>query len=103
MTNSKTFAYGTLGAAPTHFYSQGVNTSFFSTYPFLLTVLWRTRLSSVIGTMGVPSSSTATKLIVEKIAGHDAIARRAHEIHQSGHGGSADDNWFRAERELLGI
>ena len=53
--------------------------------------------------MGVPSSSTATKLIVEKIAGHDAIARRAHEIHQSGHGGSADDNWFRAERELLGI
>jgi hypothetical protein len=30
----------------------------------------------------------------------DMIAKRAYEIHTSGSGGSQDDNWFRAEREL---
>jgi hypothetical protein len=33
---------------------------------------------------------------------HDAIARRAYEIWQSGAGGSEYDNWIRAERELRG-
>ena len=32
----------------------------------------------------------------------DQIARKAYEIWQSGKGGSQDDNWFRAERELRG-
>jgi hypothetical protein len=32
----------------------------------------------------------------------DLIAKRAYEIHLSGNGGSQDDNWFRAERELRG-
>ena len=31
---------------------------------------------------------------------YDQIARRAYEIWTSGKGGSQDDNWFRAEREL---
>jgi hypothetical protein len=31
---------------------------------------------------------------------HDQIARRAYEIFKSGTGGSTEDNWFRAEREL---
>jgi hypothetical protein len=31
---------------------------------------------------------------------HDQIARRAFEISQSGTGGSPEENWFRAEREL---
>jgi hypothetical protein len=31
------------------------------------------------------------------------IAKRAYEIHLSGKGGSQDDNWFRAERELRGL
>lgn len=30
----------------------------------------------------------------------DAIARRAYEIYASGHGGSAEENWLRAEGEL---
>ena len=30
----------------------------------------------------------------------DMIAQRAYEIYCSGAGGSQDDNWFRAEREL---
>jgi len=34
---------------------------------------------------------------------HEQIARRAYEISQSGKGGSQDENWYRAERELRGI
>ena len=33
---------------------------------------------------------------------YDQIAKRAYEIWQSGKGGSQDDNWYRAERELRG-
>ena len=33
---------------------------------------------------------------------HEQIARRAYEIFKSGTGGSTEDNWFRAERELRG-
>jgi hypothetical protein len=31
---------------------------------------------------------------------HDQIARRAYEISQSGDGGTDEENWTRAEREL---
>ena len=55
----------------------------------------------VIGRMGIPEGSPLTKLIVEKIVGHDAIAKRVYEISQSGEGNFANGNWFRAERELL--
>jgi hypothetical protein len=34
---------------------------------------------------------------------YDQIARRAYEIWQSGKGGSQDDNWLRAERELRAV
>ncbi|HSZ55330.1 MAG TPA: DUF2934 domain-containing protein [Tepidisphaeraceae bacterium] len=34
---------------------------------------------------------------------YEQIAKRAYEIWKSGKGGSQDDNWFRAERELKGI
>lgn len=33
---------------------------------------------------------------------HEMIAKRAFEIHASGNGGSQDENWHRAERELRG-
>jgi hypothetical protein len=33
----------------------------------------------------------------------DQVARRAYEISQSGTGGTPDENWFRAERELRGL
>ena len=59
---------------------------------------------SVVGTIGIPRIAPGiTKLIVEKLASHDAIKRRAYEIYESSLGGSADDNWVRAERELLNI
>jgi hypothetical protein len=31
---------------------------------------------------------------------HEQIARRAYEISKSGTGGSPEENWYRAEREL---
>jgi len=31
---------------------------------------------------------------------HDQIARKAYEIWKSGKGGSQEENWYRAEREL---
>ena len=34
---------------------------------------------------------------------YEQIAKRAYEIWKSGKGGSQDENWFRAERELKGI
>lgn len=34
---------------------------------------------------------------------HDMIAQRAYDIYLSGAGGSQDDNWHRAERELRGL
>lgn len=33
---------------------------------------------------------------------HEMIAKRAYEIYASGQGGSAEDNWRRAETELRG-
>jgi hypothetical protein len=33
----------------------------------------------------------------------EQIAKRAYEIWKSGKGGSQDENWFRAERELRSI
>jgi hypothetical protein len=33
---------------------------------------------------------------------HEMIAKRAYEIYASGKGGSAEDNWRRAEAELRG-
>jgi hypothetical protein len=34
---------------------------------------------------------------------YEMIAQRAYDIHLSGTGGSPDDNWYRAERELRGV
>jgi len=57
---------------------------------------------SVVGRMGFPPSApTVSKLIVEKLASHNAIRRRAHELFISGQKGSAIDHWVSAERELL--
>ncbi len=40
---------------------------------------------------------------VRKIVTHEAIAIRAYEISRSGMGGSEDQNWLQAERELNGL
>ena len=46
-----------------------------------------------------PASPIAAK---KSPPSYEQIARRAYEIWKSGKGGSQDDNWFRAERELRG-
>ena len=52
----------------------------------------------------LPPRQTAAAAAPKKTAPtYDQIARRAYFISQSGTGGSQDDNWFRAERELRGI
>ncbi len=57
---------------------------------------------SVVGHMGIPPSAPGIlKLIVEKLASHDQIARRSFGIFQSSTQGSAEDHWVQAERELL--
>lgn len=59
---------------------------------------------SAAGKFGIPPSAPGiTKLLVDRFASHDEIAKRAFAIYQSGRGGSAGENWVRAERELLGV
>ena len=48
------------------------------------------------------AAPAAAKSNAPKTVTHDAIAKRAYEIHLSGSGGSETDNWHRAERELRG-
>ena len=98
-----TFAFGTLNADTDTWFLVTREGILLLDVPFAFEGTLERKTVSVIGRMGIPPSSPRTKLIVEKIVGHEAIARRAYEIYQSGHGGTADDNWFRAERELLGL
>ena len=50
-----------------------------------------------------PRAASGTVAPAKKSAPtYDQIALRAYSIYQSGQGGSQDDNWFRAERELRG-
>jgi len=99
-TNLKTFDYGTLeGDSDTWLLAREHVTPLDIPFPFD-TSLEHKRVS-VIGRMGIPQGSPSTKLIVEKIVGHAAIAKRAYEISQSSQGTFANDNWLRAERELL--
>ena len=50
-----------------------------------------------------PQSSSGVPSFQKKQPSHDQIAKRAYEIWQSGKGGSQQDNWYRAERELRGF
>lgn len=103
-TSPKTFAYGTLEADTDSWLltrddvialDVGLLESFDGSLEH--------KTVSVVGTMGIPKAAGITKLIVEKLASHDAIKRRAYEIHESGERGSAADHWLRAERELLNL
>jgi hypothetical protein len=62
-------------------------------------------------TKATPAASTAVRntpipkitTAVRKEVTFDMISRRAYEIFISGTGGSEQDNWHRAERELKGL
>jgi len=49
---------------------------------------------------GAPRAHSITRIVEPKEITYQMIALRAFEIHASGTGGSQDDNWYRAEREL---
>ncbi len=55
-------------------------------------------MSTSVRNSALPKSSGAGR----KQISHEQIAARAYEISQSGKGGSPEDNWLRAERELRG-
>ena len=48
------------------------------------------------------SGPEITTFFVRNMVTRAEIAELAFEIHQSGRGGSALDDWLRAERQLLG-
>lgn len=50
-----------------------------------------------------PITSSLPKFLVEQFALHDEIAQRAFAISQSEESGAPEQNWIRAEQELLGI
>lgn len=45
-------------------------------------------------------SATGRSVTSPRAITSEQIARRAYEIFKSGTGGSTEDNWYRAEREL---
>ena len=48
-----------------------------------------------------PAKGADASIIAMKVVSHEAVSLRAYEIHQSGEGSCAVENWLRAERELL--
>lgn len=47
-----------------------------------------------------PQSGSQSGFQSSKQPSREQIAKRAYEIWKSGKGGSQDENWYRAEREL---
>lgn len=58
------------------------------------------RASSTTATAFATPTSRPTPRVGQQQVTHEQIARRAYEISKSGTGGTPEDNWFRAEREL---
>jgi cell division protein FtsN len=54
-------------------------------------------VSTPVRNTAVPKAAPAPKPVVIT---YEMIAKRAFEIHCGGTGGSEQDNWYRAEREL---
>ena len=51
-----------------------------------------------------PRASKGASIAVKPVeVSQEMIAQRAYDIHLSGTGGSQDENWHRAERELRGL
>ena len=103
-TEPKTIVHGTLGENGDTWFVVGDAGMILIDAPFLVDASLEHKTVSISGRMGIPPSAPGiTKLIAERIISHEAIASRAYEIFYSGAGRSANDNWFSAERELLGL
>jgi hypothetical protein len=98
----KIIASGTLEENGDTWFLRGNNLFTLLDIPILFDDSLQHKTVSVIGKMGFPDSAPGImKLIVDKLISHEAIAIRAFGIFKSGAGGSQDDQWFQAERELL--
>ena len=60
-------------------------------------------VKSPVRNSAIPKIAKAVKMAEPAIITQDMIAVRAYEIAMSGRGGSEQDNWFQAERELRGV
>ena len=59
---------------------------------------------SVLGCLGEPTQSVEAagrSIVAMKIVSHEAVSRRAYEIHESRPDCCAIENWLRAQQELL--
>ena len=101
METSKTLAHGTLGANSDTWFLMTRDQMLLVDVSFVVDSSLEGKAVSIVGMMGKPSGSPFVKLIAERIVSHEAIAARAFEIYHSDPASSADDNWLRAERELL--
>jgi len=71
--------------------------------PFEVDETMRSKTVSAIGHMGIPATAPGiTKLIVDRIVLKNAIAQRAFAIFESSSHVSQAEDWYKAERELLG-
>lgn len=59
-------------------------------------------VTTAVRNSAIPPKTSAAKKMAGAIT-HEQIALTAYFIWQSGRGGSQDDNWFAAERQLRGI
>ena len=98
-----TFAYGTLEAHGDTWFLRTCDGLMLVNVPVLFDPTFANQTVSILGRMGVsPDACLTPILIAARIVTHEVIARRAYEISRSAPGGSAEDHWWHAERELLG-
>ena len=101
--HAHTFAYGTLETHGDTWFLRTCDGLMLVSVPVLFDPAFANQTVSILGRMGVsPGACLTPLLIAERIVTHQVIARRAYEISRSASGGSAEDHWWRAERELLG-
>lgn len=71
--------------------------------PFTIDATMKGKAVSVVGHMGIPASAPGiTKLIIDRMVLQADIALRAFAIFKSPSHVSQTEDWFKAERELLG-
>jgi hypothetical protein len=59
--------------------------------------------TTAVRNTAIPRKSSAANSRQSTDPTQDQIAQRAFEIYASGNGGSAEENWHRAQRELRGL
>jgi hypothetical protein len=84
-------------------YSAPVRTVTKSAKPAVKTTANTVKTTAVRNTAIPKTNTVATPSAPKRNITHELIAERAYHISISGTGGSQDENWHRAERELRGL